>query len=246
MNNKFNLSFVEAMGMRIFNDNLSKITFEGKTLINTISPNSYGISTNDAEFKKTLQNSDILTLDGEYFGLAAMLLKGEKIQKSQGLDNFRCFMKKANDISGKVFFLGSTEQTLALIKEQARNEYPNIQIATYSPPYKDEFSDEDNNKIIQAVNNFKPHLLCVGMTAPKQEKWAFRFYKQLDVNVVITIGQVFDWFAGTMKEPNPLWSKLHLLWLVRTIKRPEILKRYPMVFKFAWYLFLNVIRVRKD
>jgi N-acetylglucosaminyldiphosphoundecaprenol N-acetyl-beta-D-mannosaminyltransferase len=240
------LNTVEVMGMKVLNDDLSKVPFEGKILVNTISPNSYGLSTIDAKFKETLQKCDVLTLDGEYFGLAGLFLKGKKIKKQQGSDNFKCFMQKANDISGRVFFLGSTEKTLELIRQKAKTTYPNITVETYSPPYKPEFSGEDNQKMIEAINCFKPHLLCVGMTAPKQEKWAYEYYKQLDTNVTITIGQVFDWFAGTQDEPNPLWTKLHLLWFIRTIKRPEILKRYPMVFKFAWCLLLNILRVRKD
>jgi N-acetylglucosaminyldiphosphoundecaprenol N-acetyl-beta-D-mannosaminyltransferase len=155
-------------------------------------------------------------------------------------------MKKADDISGKVFFLGSSEETLSLMKERAKIEYQNIEIETYSPPYKNDFSDEDNTRMIHAVNNFNPHLLCIGMTAPKQEKWAYRHYKKLDADIVISIGQVFDWYAGTMDEPNPRWTKLHLLWLIRVIKRPAILKRYPMILKFAWHLFLNAVGIRKD
>lgn len=234
------------MGLNVLNDDLEKVSFEGKILVNTISPNSYGISTKDSTFKTALQNSDILTLDGEYFGLAAIFLKGKRIKKQQGPDNFKCFMKKVNDISGKVFFLGSSETTLSLIKKRALIEYPNAKVQTYSPPFKPEFTEEDNIKMIDAINSFKPHLLCVGMTAPKQEKWAYQHYRKLDANVTITIGQVFDWFAGTMDEPNPIWRKLHLLWLIRTIKRPEILRRYPSVFIFFWHLMLNIIRIRKD
>jgi len=240
------LNTVEVMGMKVLNDDLSKVPFEGKILVNTISPNSYGISTKDTKFREALQKCDILTLDGEFFGLAGIFLKGKTIKKQQGPDNFKCFMKKANDMGGRVFFLGSSEKTLTLIKEKATIEYPNIQVQTYSPPYKKEFSEEDNKQMIEAINHFKPHLLCVGMTAPKQEKWAYEHYKQLDTNVTITIGQVFDWFAGTQEEPNPLWTKLHLLWFIRTIKRPEMLKRYPMAFKFSWHLLLNMLRIRKD
>ena len=34
-----------------------------------------------------------------------------------------------------------------------------------------EFPDEDNKAIIDAVNADNPDLLWIGMTAPKQEKW---------------------------------------------------------------------------
>jgi N-acetylglucosaminyldiphosphoundecaprenol N-acetyl-beta-D-mannosaminyltransferase len=240
------LDTVKVMGFKVLNDDIGKVSFKKKILINTISPNSYGLSTTNADFKESLQKSDVLTLDGEYFGLAALFLKGKTIKKQQGPDNFRVFMEKANQISGKVFFLGSSEKTLSLIKINAKIKYPNVVVETYSPPFKPVFGEDDNKQMIDAINSFKPHLLCVGMTAPKQEIWAYQNYKKLDVNVTITIGQVFDWFAGTMDEPNPIWSKLHLLWFIRTIKRPEILKRYPMVFKFFWHLFLNIIKVKKS
>lgn len=65
--------------------------------------------------------------------------------------------------------MGSSEKVLALIKEKAQKIYPNIIVETYSPPYKPEFSDEDNRMIIEAINNANPDLLWIGMTAPKQE-----------------------------------------------------------------------------
>jgi len=98
------LKTLEVLGLRVLNDDLSKVPFEGKVLVNTISPNSYGISTTDADFREALQKCDILTLDGEFFGLAAILLKGKTVRKWQGMDNFRCFMKKANEIGGESFF----------------------------------------------------------------------------------------------------------------------------------------------
>lgn len=237
---------VTILGFDVFDDDLSKINFEGKKVVNTISPNSYGISTTDREFKLALQKSDILTLDGEYFGLAAILLKRRVIKRYQGMDNFRCFMHRANLESARVFFLGSSQTTLRLIKSRAQVDYPNVFIDYYSPPYKSAFTSEDNDEMIKRINAFSPQLLCIGMTAPKQEKWVAGNIERLNVNIVLTIGQVFDWYAGSMKEPALLWKKFHLLWLARTIRRPEILKRYPMVFKFAWHLFLNIIHIRKD
>jgi N-acetylglucosaminyldiphosphoundecaprenol N-acetyl-beta-D-mannosaminyltransferase len=75
------LDTVEVMGMKVFNDDREKLSFkEGILVINTISPISYGFATKDAEFKEALRHSDVLTLDGEYFGLAAVLLKHKKIR----------------------------------------------------------------------------------------------------------------------------------------------------------------------
>lgn len=59
---------------------------------------------------------------------------------------------------------------LGLIRERAAVDYPNLEVVTYSPPYKTEFADEDIQAMIQAINDANPDLLWIGMTAPKQEK----------------------------------------------------------------------------
>lgn len=43
--------------------------------------------------------------------------------------------------------------------ETAKRIYPNIRIETYSPPYKPEFSEEENRAIIEAINRANPDLL---------------------------------------------------------------------------------------
>ena len=72
-----------------------------------------------------------------------------------------------------VMFMGSSEKVLDLIVKRAAEVYPHLKIVTYSPPYKPEFSEEDNKAIIDAINAADPDLLWIGMTAPKQEKWTY-------------------------------------------------------------------------
>lgn len=118
--------------------------------------------------------------------------------------------------------MGSSEKVLALIKEKAKSVYPNIEVNTYSPPYKPEFSEEDNKKIIDAINQANPDLLWIGMTAPKQEKWTYSHWNELNIHCHVgTIGAVFDFFAGTV-ERAPIWWQEHgLEWLYRLIKEPK-------------------------
>ena len=124
--------------------------------------------------------------------------------------------------------MGSSEKVLSLIKEKAKNVYPNIVVETYSPPYKPEFNEEDNKKIIDAINQANPDLLWIGMTAPKQEKWTYKHWNELNIHCHAgTIGAVFDFFAGTV-ERAPIWWQEHSLeWLYRLIKEPKRMwKRY--------------------
>lgn len=45
------------------------------------------------------------------------------------------------------------------------------------------------------------------MTAPKQEKWALQNKDKLNSNLIICIGNVFDWYAGTQKAIHPFSLK---------------------------------------
>ena len=122
----------------------------------------------------------------------------------------------------KVMFMGSSQKVLDLIVKRAAEVYPHLKVVTYSPPYKPEFSDEDNKAIIDAINAANPDLLWIGMTAPKQEKWTYSHWNELNIHCHVgTIGAVFDFFAGTV-ERAPIWWQDHgLEWLYRLIKEPK-------------------------
>ena len=121
-----------------------------------------------------------------------------------------------------VMFMGSSQKVLDLIVKRAAEVYPHLKVVTYSPPYKPEFSDEDNKAIIDAINATDPDLLWIGMTAPKQEKWTYTHWKELNIHCHVgTIGAVFDFFAGTVERAPMWWQRHGLEWLYRLLKEPK-------------------------
>ncbi|HEX7060698.1 MAG TPA: WecB/TagA/CpsF family glycosyltransferase [Woeseiaceae bacterium] len=236
---------VASFGFRVYDDHCDNIPLDGPArTVSTISPNSYGIATRDAEFRAALQNADYLVLDGVYFGLAALLLEGRKTRINNGPTVFASLLRRLNERHARVFFLGSKDETLEKIRARCAREYPNLVVQGYSPPFKPVFSAEDDARMVAAINAFRPHAVFVGMTAPKQEKWAHRHRDRLDTSLIVSIGGVFDWFAGNEAEIAPIWWKLHLGWLIRTIRRPEILKRYPNIGIYFWHLLLALLRIK--
>lgn len=121
-----------------------------------------------------------------------------------------------------VMFMGSSQKVLDLIVKRAAEVYPHLKIVTYSPPYKPEFSDEDNKAIVEAINAADPDLLWIGMTAPKQEKWTYSHWNELNIHCHVgTIGAVFDFFAGTVERAPMWWQRHGLEWLYRLLKEPK-------------------------
>lgn len=203
---------------------------EGKLLINTINAHSFNVAQKDDLFAEALKNGDYLIPDGASIIKACKLLQGKSQPKERiaGWDLFAFEMQrlearsKNDNIKGKVMFMGSSEKVLSLIREKAAVDYPSLEVVTYSPPYKPEFSDEDNAAIIKAINDADPDLLWIGMTAPKQEKWTYQHWNELAIHCHVgTIGAVFDFYAGTAKRAPKWWQDHSLEWLYRLIKEPK-------------------------
>lgn len=197
---------------------------QGKRLINTINAHSYNTAQNDELFAEALKNGDYLIPDGASIVKACRWLgcKSQPKERVAGWDLFEFEMGRLNTKGGRCMFMGSSEKVLSLIVEKAKTVYPNIEVVTYSPPYKPEFSEEDNRHIIKAINDANPDLLWIGMTAPKQEKWTYMHWDELDIHCHVgTIGAVFDFFAGTYKRAPHWWQEHSLEWLYRLIMEPS-------------------------
>ena len=204
---------------------------QGKLLINTINAHSYNTALKDPLFAKALMKGDVLIPDGASIVKACKWLNAKSKPKERiaGWDLFVHEMseleKDANSNSKdskKVMFMGSSERVLGLIKIKSAEIYPNLEVVTYSPPYKPEFSKEDNAAIVTAINSENPDLLWIGMTAPKQEKWTYTHWNELNIHCHVgTIGAVFDFFAGTAKRAPQWWQDHSLEWLYRLMIEPK-------------------------
>lgn len=235
---------LECLGYPIFSDTLQQLPKQQRLTINTVNQYSFCMAEKDPEFKKALTQSDVLLPDGIGIVKAAKIVNGKTIKKIAGADLHEFLLKSLNVDGGSCFYMGSSEATLLKIKERLSKEYPNIRVGVYSPPFKSEFTEEENTEILKAVNQFKPDVLFVGMTAPKQEKWSHYFKNEVEAQIICSIGAVFDFYAGTVKRPGQVWIDMGLEWLGRLIKEPRRMwKRYIYYgFVFCYYLIKEKAR----
>ena len=229
---------------------------DGKRLINTINAHSYNVAQNDPLFAQALAGGDYLIPDGASIVKACRWLKAKSQPRERiaGWDLFEHEMQRLESRAAdggrrrSVMFMGSSERVLQLIRERAAHDYPHLDVTVYSPPYKPEFSDDDNRAIVSAINAARPDLLWIGMTAPKQEKWTYAHWAELDIDCHVgTIGAVFDFYAGTARRA-PLWWQQHSLeWLYRLVKEPRRLWRRYVIGNplFLWNIFSEKMRGEK-
>jgi N-acetylglucosaminyldiphosphoundecaprenol N-acetyl-beta-D-mannosaminyltransferase len=196
-----------------------------------LNPHAAEIAAADDAFHNSLHSADFLTADGIGVVYASRILGGSLTGRITGTDVFLGVSEAMNEgKTGSCFFLGSTEETLDKIRLEMADRFPDVRIAgTYSPPFKPEFTAEDNHAMIQAINESNADVLWVGLTAPKQEKWIFENRKQLKVNFAGPIGAAFDFFVGNIDRVGPFWQDIGLEWLPRLVQEPRRLWRRSLV-----------------
>jgi N-acetylglucosaminyldiphosphoundecaprenol N-acetyl-beta-D-mannosaminyltransferase len=196
-----------------------------------MNPHSYAESLRNPSFHAALKEADWLVPDGAGMLLASRLLGGALRERVTGSDVFFGVNEAlAHSGGGSVFFLGSTEETLACIRKRMAEDYPTVRVAgTLSPPFKPEYTPQELDSMIQAINEAAPDVLWVGMTAPKQELWIHFNRDRLRVKFAAAIGAVFDFYTGRVKRSHPFFQRFGLEWLPRLIQEPRRLWRRTFV-----------------
>lgn len=187
-----------------------------------LNPHSFIVAEDDKNFNKALKSAEILLADGAGIAVAAALLGVKLHSRIAGFEFFQAVNGLSRKRSIRMFFLGSTHYVLGKLEDRMKIDYPHADVVgTYSPSFNQEFSEEENKLMINAINSAKPDVLWVGMTAPKQERWIYANREKLDVGFVGAIGAVFDFYAGT-KYRAPGWvCRIGLEWLPRFFMEPR-------------------------
>lgn len=189
--------------------------------------------------------------EGLYVGFCVLFNREwlfEKLPIIKGRQLFLDLLKLANKKSWKVFLLGGNGAPAAA-KQELGKSLKKVQIeAMDAPSFNLEgktVSRRDikrEEEIIEKINSFKPDLLFVGMTPPKQEKWIARYVDALDTAVVMTVGGTFDYVGNKFPTPPKEMDNLGLEWLWRLVTQPNIrrIKRVLTAFpvfplKVYWY-----------
>jgi len=203
-------------------------------------PHSLVVAQRDLEFKVALQQANLVVVDGIGASLMARIAGLRLGPRITGMDYFHGILNALNRReSGRVFFFGSSPYVLERIAKRFAIDFPSLTLCgVVSPPFG-AWSETENHRMVKMINEAKPDVLWVGMTAPKQEKWVEVNRRQLTVPVIGSIGAVFDFYAGTYSRAPKWICDVGLEWLYRFIREPRRMWRRNFVSapKFVWLVF---------
>lgn len=122
----------------------------------------------------------------------------------------------------RVFLLGAASGVAATAAERIHARWPGVRVCGYSSPLPGfEVDAAQTAQIVDEINAASPHLLIVGLGAPKQELWLMENAAKLQVPVAIAAGATIDFLAGVQTRA-PIWvQKLRMEWLFRLMTDPK-------------------------
>ena len=182
----------------------------------------------DEKFRQVYNDADLILADGMPLIWISKVLKTSIKEKVSGSDLFPKVCEMASQKKYSIFLLGAAEGVAEKAAEKLCKRYKGLKVVgVYSPPYGFEKNENEIAKIIDMVKSCKPKILAVGVGAPKQEKFIYKYKEVMNVPISLAVGASIDFEAGNVKRA-PLWmQKSGLEWLYRLCKEPKrMFRRY--------------------
>lgn len=183
----------------------------------------------NAEFRATYDDADLVVADGMPVVLASRLLPKRLPERVTGADLVPALYAAATaEKPLTTYLLGAGPGVGERAAETIQQQWPHVKVVgTYSPPFGFEKDDAENARILEKVNATKPDVLVVGLGAPKQELWVHRFRNEIDAKVSFCVGATIDFLAGEVKRAPRWMQRCGMEWLYRMLSQPRrLVKRY--------------------
>ena len=198
----------------------------------------------DPLLRKIHNEAGMVTPDGVPLVYFLRLIGKKRTQRVYGPD----LMREMTAVSGRCdyrqFYYGGEVGVAEKLKEALVGSVPGLQVVgTFCPPFR-EMTPAEDRAVVDAINAARPHIVWVGLSTPKQERWMAEHLRRIDAPVMIGVGAAFDFLAGT-KRQAPVWMQRHALeWLFRLCSEPRRLwRRYAYIVPgFAFLAVSELLR----
>jgi N-acetylglucosaminyldiphosphoundecaprenol N-acetyl-beta-D-mannosaminyltransferase len=219
--------------------------------LTVVGPNAHLVTMAERSslFAEAMQDADLVVPDGISVVFASHLLGVPIPERVTGGDLMERMCAEAAHYGFRVFFLGGLPGAAVMAACNLRDRYPGLNVCgTYYPPRHFETDPAELARILKAVDDASPDLLCVAFGAPKQEIWMRENRGLLTVGAIMAVGAAFDTQAG-LRRRAPRWIQaIALEWLFRLLMEPRRLWRRYLIgnARFVFLVFRQWARQQFD
>jgi N-acetylglucosaminyldiphosphoundecaprenol N-acetyl-beta-D-mannosaminyltransferase len=123
------------------------------------------------------------------------------------------------------FLYGGKPGVAELLRANLERRFTGLQVVgTYTPPFGT-LTEAQEEGICGLIREARPHIVWVGLSTPKQERFMARSVDRLAAPLLVGVGAAFDFHAGLLSD-SPHWVKrAGLQWAHRLLQDPRRLWR---------------------
>lgn len=182
------------------------------------------IAYRNADYKRVLNEAEIVFADGIGMKIAGKMLKREIRDNVNGTDMFPLLVKALSGTGKGIYLLGARPGVTDSVKEWIETHSPETDVSGNHHGY---FKDQEQTDVIRPIKESGASLLLVAFGAPRQDMWINEHLEQTGVKVAIGVGGLFDFFSGRIPRAPQWMRKMGMEWLYRLIQEPgRMWKRY--------------------
>jgi len=145
------------------------------------------------------------------------------------------------------YFYGGKEGRAEELREAMLRKFPGANIVGEGTPPFRALDEGEIEELRMEIEKCRPHLMWVGISTPKQDRFMAEVGSRLPVPICLGVGAAFDFHTGHVVQA-PRWvQRCGLEWLYRMMREPARLwPRYSRVVpRFAYLLLLQVSGLRR-
>lgn len=199
----------------------------------------------DGSLRDFLNGAEVVFCDGAGVVLAARVLGGHIPVRITYADWIWQLASFAAEEEFSLYFLGARPGIAEKAASKLIERYPKLKISGVHHGYFDQtVGSPQNNEIVRQINAAGADILVVGFGMPLQERWLMQNWKDINANVALTGGAVFDYVSGELRRGPRILVDNGFEWLARFLIEPARLWRRYLVGNplFLWRVILQRLR----
>jgi N-acetylglucosaminyldiphosphoundecaprenol N-acetyl-beta-D-mannosaminyltransferase len=179
----------------------------------------------DPEFRSILNHAAMNVPDGMPMTWVGRRQGFGEMDRVFGPDFMTAVCRLSVERGYRNFFYGGKPGVAQLLGDTLQRRFPALQIAgIYTPPFGS-LTLEQEQHVCDLVHRSKPHILWVGLSTPKQERFMARYVDRLETSLLIGVGAAFDYHTGQIRDCSEWVKRAGLQWLHRLAQDPKRLWR---------------------
>lgn len=223
---------INVLGHRVTHGSMAqvveKLLSAGRRNVSFLNAHCANVAVKDVHYRAALARADMVLPDGIGVELAAKMDGKEIAENLNGTDLAPELMKLAAQKGLSVFLFGGKPGTAARAAKTITAQVPDLKIAGT----RDGYAGQKN--AVEAINASGADILLVAMGVPMQEMWLDRHYNDLEARVCLSVGGLFDFWAGNVRRAPKLVRKMKSEWAWRLLMEPRRMAQRYLIGNFTF------------